>query len=315
MIDHLDNLLRHLFMMRVTSLRPKPEDPPLSPNNVLEEQVRFQPPDDVWRQHVSGLGIRNALNVYLVDLRENRKLRSNERVRTFDNGFFNETPAPRRLDCHYLITAWSPATPTEAVEPTPDEQALLYEVIAVLMNHEPLVARQVFEPDPLPSGFPQTIADVEIPVSILPVEGFPKYAEFWGTMGANHRWKPAVYLVVTLPVLFPTQEVGAMVTTRITEYRQRGRPDTAEVWIEIGGRVLDATVDPPFPLAGAWVQLETTGGEALQTTKTNALGRYSFGRLLPGLYQLRWRAGAHPEPVPRSIGVPSPTGEYDLRFE
>ena len=34
-----------------------------------------------------------------------------------------------------------------------------------------------------------------------------------------------------------------MVTTRITEYRQTGRPETAEVWIQIGGHVLDATIN------------------------------------------------------------------------
>ncbi|NUN01408.1 MAG: DUF4255 domain-containing protein, partial [Bryobacteraceae bacterium] len=77
MIDHLDNLLRQVFLSRIAEM----ED---------ESQVRFQPPDDTWRTYVSNLTVggqpANALNVYLADLRENRTLRSNERVRTYDNG-------------------------------------------------------------------------------------------------------------------------------------------------------------------------------------------------------------------------------------
>jgi hypothetical protein len=280
-----------------------------------EVQVRFQPPDEDWRNHVSDLP-GNALNIYLADLRENRKLRSNERIRDFSNGDVTETAAPARIDCHYLITAWSPAEPGPALEPTLDEHALLYDVTGVLMNNVPLIPRQVYEPDPLPAGFPELIADAEWPVSILPVEGFPKYGEFWGTMGVNHRWKPAVYLIVTLPVAFPTQIAGPMVTTRITEYRQMGQVGNTDVWIQIGGHVLDATNvppdDAPTPVENAWVQLETTDGQRLQTTRTNDLGRFTFGELQEGQYRLRFSATGLGEAT-RDIDVPAP--EYDLSFE
>ena len=313
MISHLDNLLRHLFMSRVGLLRPAPGV------DVIDDQVRFQPPNEEWRQHVTGLTVDGnpamALNVYLIDLRENRKLRSNERVREVNKGVVSETPAPQRIDCHYLITAWSPADFTPQIEPTLDEHALLYDTTRVLMHNEPLVPRQIYEPDNLPSGFPEIIADEELPAEVLPVEGFAKYAEFWGTMGETHPWKPAIYLIVTLPVALPKEISGPMVTTRITEYRQSGLPDTAEVWIQIGGHVFDATGAQPVPLAGAWVQLETPSGEPLQTTQTNALGQFTFNKLRAGQYRLRWRAGAFQEPAPRLIEVPSPSGEYDLRFE
>lgn len=307
MIDHFNNLLRHLFMMRVTHLRPTPADPPGPPNNnVLETQVRFEPPDDDWRQHVSGLGTRQALNIYLADLRENRKLRSNERVRSFDNGSINETPAPRRIDCHFLITAWSPATAAAAVEPALDEQALLYEVTGVLMQSEPLVASKVYGPDPLPATFPEAIADAELPTAILPVEGFPKYAEFWGTMGLNHRWKPAVYLVVTLPVILQTAIAGPMVTTRITEYRRTGESETAEVWVQIAGTVFKPDGQPA---AEAWVRLEPGAHMAI----TGADGRFTFIHLRSGDYQLRARARGFDE-VSEPIQVPSPGGGYDVQL-
>lgn len=51
MINHLDNMLRHLFLAHINELTD-------------EAQVRFQPPDEDWRTYVSNLQ-RNALNVYL----------------------------------------------------------------------------------------------------------------------------------------------------------------------------------------------------------------------------------------------------------
>jgi protocatechuate 3,4-dioxygenase beta subunit len=103
-----------------------------------------------------------------------------------------------------------------------------------------------------------------------------------------------------------------MVTTRITEYRHAGQAETAETWIQIGGRVLDAGA----PVPGAWVRLETPAGEPLQTTKTNGMGQFTFSGLQAGNYQLNWRAEGFPAPAaPRPIEVPSPTGGYDLSFE
>jgi hypothetical protein len=302
MINHLDNLMRDLFLQQITDLTD-------------ETQIRFQPPDEDWRTFVAGLQ-QMALNVYLADLRENRKLRSNARTRHIENGVTSRQPAPARMDCHYLISAWSPAQPALSVEPTLDEHELLYHVTAVLMNHAPINPSRIYPPGSAAlAAVPELIRTDDLPTQVLPVEGFPKLAEFWGTMGAKHRWKPAIYLLVTLPVALQREIAGPMVTTRITEYRRTGRPETAEVWIQIGGHVLDATVNPPLPLADAWVRLESLAGAELQTTRTNALGRFSFERLQPGRYQLRWRAGARPEPAPREIEVPSPSGEYDLRFE
>ncbi len=300
MIHHLDNLLRDLFMAQVDGLTD-------------ETQIRFQPPDEDWRTHVANL-TGNALNVYLAELRENRKLRSNERVRTFEDGYVNQTQAPWRLDCHYLITAWSPATVSPAVEPTVDEHELLYQVAGVLAQNDPLNPSRVYPPESAAlNAVPELIRNADLPTSILPVEGFPKYAEFWGTMGTNHRWKPAVYLIVTLPVLLQTEVAGPMVTTRITEYRRTGRPETAEAWIEIGGHVLNTTTTPSEPLPGAWVVLETPTGERLQSSQANELGRFTFSGLSAGSYRLRTQALNLGELV-REVEVPSPEGEYDLRF-
>lgn len=298
MIPHLDNLLRTL-LMRLDGISE-------------ETQVGFQPPDEDWRNHVSGLQ-GNALNIYLADLRENRKLRSNETIRRPEDGVVLADPAPIRVDCHYLVSAWSPALVTPAVEPTLDEHGLLYDALALLMREAPLNASRIYPAESAAlQAVPEPIRDVDLPTEILPEQGFPKLAELWGTMGANHRWKPALYLVVTLPVTPEAQIAGAMVTTRITEYRQTGRPGPAEAWVRIGGHALTPEGDT---VAGAWVRLETLEGDPVQTAETDEQGRYTFGELRPGNYRLRARAGGFDEIVRDDVAVPSPTGEYDLSFE
>ena len=307
MFDHLDNILRDLFLAKLSSLS-------------VEDQIRFQPPDDAWRTYVASLTVggqpANALNIYLLDLRENRQLRSNARTLTPGNGWVNRDPAPARVDCHYVISAWSPATLTPSVEPTLDEHTLLYQALAVLMQNAPINPSRIYPPGSAPlAAVPELIRNSDLPTQVVPVEGFPKLAEFWGSMGPEARWKPSIYLVVTLPVLLLTEIAGPMVTTRITEYRHSGKSETAETWIQIGGHVLDATLTPAEPIPGAWVQLETLAGRALQTAHTDALGRFTFERLKADQYRLRWRAAGRPEPPPRPIEVPSLTGEYDLKFE
>ncbi len=315
MINHLDNLLRDLFMTQILNDDTTPG--PLLPS---DEHFGFRPPDDDWRTQVndlSELGSQLALNIYLFDLRENRTLRSNERVRTTENGVVIEEPGPARIDCHYLITAWRRRV-TETNEwilgYVADEHSLLYKAMAVLMNQTPLNPSRIYDPGSTElAAVPLLIREADLPTQILPVEGFPKYAEFWGTMGTNHRWKPAIYLVVTLPVPYTAQETGHIVTTRVMDAGPVGQLDATDSLVQIAGHVLEAAGDV---VSGAWVRLEDSHGAPLQVTHTDTAGRYTFDGLQPGEYQLRWRARGFSVPSlsPASIQVPSSTGDYDLRF-
>jgi hypothetical protein len=300
MLRLLDKLLRDILVKAAIGL--------------ATGQVRFDPPAKGWTSLTPAGQI--ALNIYLVDLRENRKLRSNERMRDIANGLVVEEPAPARLDCHYLISAWDSSTATPGDEPSLKEHELLYAVATVFFQEGSLNPSRTYPSNPPtsnPNHWPGRFFDIDLPIAVASAEGFPKLAEFWGTMGQDYRWKPVLYLVVTVPVALVREVAGPMVTTRIIEYRQAGRPETAEVWIQIGGHVLDATVNPPVPVAGAWVRLETAAGEPLQTTESDQLGRFTFGDLRAGRYKLRTRVVRLGE-LELPIDVPSLTGEYDLRF-
>jgi Pvc16 N-terminal domain len=184
MINFLNETLRQLFVTRMSDDLADPS------------QVSFDFPDDDFRNQVKTQG-KNALNVCLVDLRENRTLASPAEAAGASSVSGGVLPQ-RRVDCHYLISAWSPAT--RSVEPAMDEHELLYKAMSILMDTEPLAPRRVYNGKAIPKHFPATFRNAEFPVVLLPVERFPKIAEFWSASKAAH-WKPTLHLVVTLPAI------------------------------------------------------------------------------------------------------------------
>jgi hypothetical protein len=134
-------------------------------------------------------------------------------------------------------------------------------------------------------------------------------------MGQDMRWKPCLYLTVTIPVALAREMAGPMVTTTFADVRVAGHPETSEVWLGIGGQVVDARTDPanPAPVSDAWVRLETLAGTPVGVARTGALGRFTFERLRASQYRLRTVAAPLGAQA-RVVDVPSETGEYDLRF-
>lgn len=298
MIDELDATLHELLAGAVPALQDVS-------TTVADDQVAFRPPDDAWRTHVAGSLKRRALDVYLVDVHENARLRSNERVRVYDQGIVADEPAPVRLDCHYLVTAWSPAQ--ETAGRSADEHRLLYQAAAALLAHRPLVAVDVWG-----GTLPPTVAtlpgDAQLPLTVAPAEGYPHLSYFWSAMGADPRWKPALSLVVTLPVLGRRFDHGPPVATATAGVEPGDR------LVAIGGRVLDATAaGDPVPVGGAWVAVQDATGRRLSTTETDGDGRFRLGGLGESTYTLSALATGLGS-LRRTLDVPSPTGEYDLRF-
>ena len=303
MLAQLDRLIRTLLVDQIAAL--------------TAAQIRFQPPDSAFRTDVANLNLM-ALNIYLIELRENRKLRSNERLRTFESGEVFVEQAPDRMDCLYVISAWSPAQPGPAVEPTIDEHALLYETAAVFSLQRSLTPSRVYPPgDPDLALWPQRYRDDAFPMQVLTIEGYPKLAEFWGSMGTDSRWRPVIQLSVTLPLALIREVAGPMVTTMLTRYRITARPETDELWLHIGGQVGDASTPlpdgTPAPVVGAWVRLETLTGVLVRRAVTDDVGRFRLDQLRAAQYRLRTGAAGLGERT-RIIDVPTETGEYDLVF-
>jgi hypothetical protein len=305
MIDHLDILLHRLFRNSIAEL-------------TSDAQVRFQPPDEEWRALVPTItdaagNPANSLNVYLADLRENRKLRSNARERTTIDKDVYETPPPRRVDCHYLISAWSPVAVSIAIDPTLDEHALLAEAARVIGAQDELDPAAVYAASDPPEVPPAEIEAERFPITLLPVDGFAKIAEFWGTMGEKNRWKPFLYVVITVALREAAQRAGPIVTTTIARMQQCDLPQSAATRYHIGGAVLDSAV-PPSPVALAWVELLTTANTRRALTRADALGRFVFADVAAGAWRLRASASPLGVSAPRDVSVPEPTGSYDVIF-
>ncbi len=303
MLKQLDRLIRRTLRQEIPSL-------------ATDAHVRFQPPDAGLRADVIALNAM-AIDVYLIELRENRKLRSNERTITVDSGQMSVEQWPTRLACHYLISAWSPVQST-ALEPTLDEHMLLYQAAAALLHHNPLNPSGIYAPlDPELAAWPVEFKEDDLPIDVLTAESFGKHSDFWTTMGTDSRWKPIVQLVVTLPIANVQELFGWMVTTQLSRYRITDHPESDEQWTQIGGTVLDhlhpLPDGSPAPVAGAWVRLETPAGVLVQGKETDAQGRFTFQRVRASSYRLR--SGAVGLGVQsRPIDIPSETGEYDLSY-
>src|SRR4029453_972724 len=120
---------------------------------------------------------------------ENARLRTNATVRRESDGWAREQPPRPRLDCRYLLTAWSPATAMPPmVEPTREEHALLYRAAEVLFRQRALATVEVYAPGwSFPSNntlasFPELDGE-ELPVEVAIPEGRPGLAGFWVSHG------------------------------------------------------------------------------------------------------------------------------------
>jgi hypothetical protein len=110
------------------------------------DRITLGPPD---QKFVGTLQLGQYVNVYLADLRENRKLRRIEFKRDQPpNGLperIHESLYPAWVDAHYLITAWDTSGDQSAKALA--EHKILAAVSSVLLAGDPFTPREVY-PDP-----------------------------------------------------------------------------------------------------------------------------------------------------------------------
>jgi hypothetical protein len=204
-IDTVDLVLRQTLLARVSGLD--------------STHIGFQPPDEDWRSHVGGSAQGVFLNCFLAELREDRRLRQGVRNGGVPaaEGAVVHRRTPVRVRCQYLMSAWNAARDSPQVAATEQEHALLGAVVAALVVADPLVPADVLTPQQL-ADVPEPLREGPLPVDLLPVDGFVKMAEFWGTMGRPAAWKPVVPVTVTVPVPDPGKPVGGLVRSVTTAY-------------------------------------------------------------------------------------------------
>jgi len=173
MIDDLDRTVEELLKRE------------LSPSLVGQVAISFSAPDSDFPP---GSVTLPAVDLFLYDVRENLELRRTEWVvERHDNGTATKRRLPTRVDCSYLITAWSSETSTS--RPL-DEHRLLSEVMKVLLRHPTI-------PDVLLQGSLKG-QEPPLPSSTLQPGRLQSVAEFWQALGGKP--KAALNYTVTIGV-------------------------------------------------------------------------------------------------------------------
>jgi hypothetical protein len=159
----------------------------LPPELVEQVQVSFATPDAQFPP--SGVTLP-AIDLFLYDVRENWELRSSEWQVERHNGAARRLPPPARVDCSYLITAWSP----DPDKPAEQEHYFLGEVMKVLLRYRKL-------PEEVLQG---SLRGQEPPVRARPLQAsqLQSLGEFWQALGGQ----PKAMLNYTLTISVPTGE-------------------------------------------------------------------------------------------------------------
>jgi hypothetical protein len=186
MFQDLDSTLSTLLMTQ------------LPPDLAEQVTISFVTPDDQFPP----AGVPTpAVNLFLYDMSENRDLRLT--APTMERRLDGRTllhPAPVRIDCSYLITAW----PKSGVpSPDQDEHRLLGEVLRVLLRFREIPA-QVLQGS-------MTSLSSPIRTAVAPFSEPRGRGELWQAL--HGRPRAAICYVVTLAVdIRAPEDVGAVVT-------------------------------------------------------------------------------------------------------
>ncbi|MBN8592377.1 MAG: DUF4255 domain-containing protein [Anaerolineae bacterium] len=172
MIDDLDKSLEKLLKTY------------LPPALVSGVAISFAAPDNQFPPSTVKLP---AVDLFLYDVRENRDLRDTTWEVERNGNMARRIPAPVRVDCSYLVTAWASGS---VPNPAQDEHRLLGEVMRVLLRFSTL-------PEDVLQGS-LVNQELPLPTSSLQSGKLQSLGEFWQAMGGKP--KASLHYMVTLTV-------------------------------------------------------------------------------------------------------------------
>jgi hypothetical protein len=239
---------------------------------------------------------QETLDLFLYETKENRELRENEPIIEQRNGLSIRRRPPLRVDCSYMVTAWSKKSGEDKITA---EHQLLGQAFNWLSRFPEIpqkyllagaLAGQVFAP----------------PTLVAQMDPVKNAGEFWVALGIPPR--PFFNLVVTITMDLDRALEEFIVTSALSTYRMPD-PASAEQRILIGGTVRDST---GRAVRDAWVRLEPAGATAV----TDAAGHFIFGDVTrgPGHSLLARAPGVTGQAELNNFEIPAASGSYDLKF-
>lgn len=279
MFNDLDDTLRALL----TSVAPG------APLELRNADIVFTTPDQLFTP------AQDTVNLFLYGVNENRQMRDPAPIIERNNGMYERRRAPIRVDCAYMITAWSTATGEVKIA---REHRLLALALAWLSNF-PLI----------PVAFRQgsiVTQPFDPPTMVAQMDNQQHVGEFWSALGVPPR--PSFTLVVTIALELDSQIEGPPVVTSELRFEQMDVPGAVqEISFTIGGSVRNAVTLDPIPDA------DVTLVEPGWTVQTDEQGHFIFTGVEAGAYTLAVSALGFPAAPPQAITVPGAVlNAYDV---
>lgn len=241
---------------------------------------------------------RTTINLFLYDVRENTEVRNSEPLVEHKNGQVTIRRPPIRMNCSYLVTAWT--GPEVSGEVAIFEQHELLGEVMRLFQGMPTIESRYLQGGLTEQTYP-------IPLSTIAVDLNKNPAEFWSALGGKLR--PSFTLTATIameqtvaPVIAPE------VTSKIVAVHETGLTGT-ETLVGIGGTVRNATTLLPIGL------VELTLVETGFKVTTNTDGRFTFNNVVPGTYSISAVKNGYNTTTRTALQVPgiSPTA-FDINL-
>ena len=211
--------------------------------------VRFDVPNREFRSRLT----RPTLCLYLYNIQENRDLRGGPWVVKRRDGAVATRRPPVRLDCSYMVTAWS-----NEIE---DEHRLLTGAARVLFRN-PILPPEVLQ---------GALADgIDITTEVAQPENFKDVVDIWSVL--DNDLHPSVRVKVTIPLEVDVEYESPPVHDHGVGLSGPGwrppstKPTRIEARIEREGE----------PVANALVRAEYS------SSRTNERGEFALARVRPG---------------------------------
>ena len=246
MLNELDETLRTLLVQELPRVTERIEADGFD--------ISFDVPNREFRSRLT----RPTLSLYLYNIQENRELRGRTWNVIRQNGSVTTKRPPVRLDCDYMVTAWS-----NEVE---DEHRLLTGATRVLFRN-PVLPEDVLQGSLLDG--------IEITTEVAQPESFKDVVDIWSVL--DNDLHPSVRVKVTIPLELDVEYQSPSVTGHgVGLDSPTWRPGPTRP-VRISGRV----DQDGKPVVGALVRADYS------SATTDDRGEYSLDNVMPGR-QLVW---------------------------
>lgn len=269
-------------------------DPPLAA--LLNADVSFVTPDKNFGP------AQPTVNLFLYEVTENRELRDPVPITETIGGVVVRKTPPLRVDCKYLVTAWSNLLDAAKVA---QEHRLLAQALQWL-------SRFAVIPTTNPPGYAvgsligQPFSPPTLIAQMMPDKNM---GEFWSALGTPPR--PAFYVTATVALDLGLQVLaGPPVVSGELRFKRKMPDGTPEPVLDdvfkIAGTVRASVTLDPIP------QAEMTLVQLGVRTTTDEEGRFQFFPVEPGGYSLRAVAPGFTTQT-KPVTVPgTAVDEYDI---